>query len=52
MKMLGQPLGCAKCRLATVSTCRALVGAEQSVLVDGAVNATCVIFDVDGGQER
>lgn len=51
LKMLGQPRGCATCRLATVSPV-ARVGAEQSVLVDGAVMPHVSIFDVDGGQER
>jgi len=51
MKKLGQPQGCATCKLATVSPV-ARVGAEQSVLVDGATMPHVSIFDVDGEDER
>jgi hypothetical protein len=51
MKMLGQPRGCAKCELATVSPA-ARVGAEQSVLVNGTPVPHVSICDVDGNNER
>lgn len=51
IKMLGQPRGCATCKLATVSPV-ARVGAEQSVLVAGVPVPHVSIFDVDGVHER
>jgi hypothetical protein len=51
MKMLGQPRGCAVCKLATVSPV-ARVGAEQSVLVNGKPMPHVSIFDVDEDNQR
>ena len=51
MKMLGQPRGCAVCKLATVSPV-ARVGAQQSVLINGVTMPYVSIFDVDGKHER
>lgn len=51
MRMVGQPRGCAVGTLATLSPV-ARVGAEQTVLVNGAPMPYVSTFDVDGGEER
>ncbi|QEF98102.1 hypothetical protein Mal15_21490 [Stieleria maiorica] len=51
MKMLGQPRGCAKGSLASVSPASRL-GAEQSVLVDGQPIPYVSTFDADDEEEQ